>query len=239
MKRYLLAFLLACCCAFSLHAGDLQEAEQYYREGRFAAALGAYENLLKNYPNDPHLYYNIGNCYFKMGSRGLAIANYYRAFRLAPRDTDIRHNLTLSLEAAGERFVPAGMPVILHKAFFSLTILELKGLTILSLLLFCVLAGFWLCKRKAGWLVCISLAVLLLMSGWYFCRNHADAVSLAVVAAPTAELRSGPGNNFPASANVAQGHLLVVLDSKDHWDEVIIKSQAIKGWIAANDLEKI
>ena len=31
MKRYLLAFLLACCCAFSLYAGDLQEAEQYYR----------------------------------------------------------------------------------------------------------------------------------------------------------------------------------------------------------------
>lgn len=239
MKKYILAFLLPCLCVLSVGAVDLQQAEQYYREGRFAAALGAYENLLKNYPNDPYLYYNIGNCYFKMGSRGLAIANYFRAFRLAPRDADIRHNLTLTLDSAGEKFVPAGMPVSLHKAFFAFTTLELKGLSILTLLLCCALAGFWLFKRRAGILLGLSTTILLVLGGWYLWRSHIDGVSLAVVAAPTAELRSGPGNNFPASANVSQGHLLTVLDSKDHWDEVIVNSQAIKGWIEANDLEKI
>ncbi len=239
MKKLILAFLLPLLWAFSLSAEDLKQAEQYYREGRFAAALGAYENLLKNYPNDPHLYYNIGNCYFKMGSRGLAIANYYRAFRLAPRDADIRHNLTLTLESVGEKFVPAGMPVVLHKAFFSLTIAELKGLVILVWIVFCALAGFWLCKRKAGILTCAWLAVLILVGSWYFWRRQTEQSPLAVVATPTAELRSGPGKNFPASANVAQGHLLLLSDSKDHWDEVIVKSQGIKGWIEAGDLEKI
>lgn len=239
MKKYLLAFLLPFLWVFTVYAGDLQEAEQYYRQGRFAAALGAYENLLKNYPNDPHLYYNIGNCYFKMGSRGLAIANYYRAFLLSPRDADIRHNLELALASAGEKLVPAGMPVVLHKAFFAFTLQELKGLVVLALGLFALLAGFWMCKRKAGALVCVALGLLVPIFGWYLWRSHLEGLSLAVVATPTAELRSGPGNNFPASANVAQGHLLLIQDSKDNWDEVIVKSQAIKGWIQADDLEKI
>lgn len=239
MKKYLLAFCLPCLCFFSAAAEDLPQAEQLYREGRFAAALGAYEKLLKTYPNDPHLYYNIGNCYFKMGSNGLAVANYYRAFRLSPRDADIRHNLSLTLESVGERLVPAGMPVILHKAFFTLTLPELKGLTVSCLLVFCLFMGIWLCKRRAGWLAGCSLLVLCVLLGWYGWRSRIEHQALAVVAAPTAELRSGPGDNFPASANVAQGHLLIVQDSKDNWDEVIVKSQAIKGWMQANDLEKI
>ena len=53
----------------------LQNAEEFYRQGKFSAALGLYEYDLKTHPNDPYVYYNIGNCYFKMGSMGLAAAN--------------------------------------------------------------------------------------------------------------------------------------------------------------------
>ena len=74
---------------------------------------------------------------------------------------------------------------------------------------------------------------------WYGLRWQAENADLAVVAAPVAELRSGPGTNFPASANIPQGHLLVLQDSRDNWLEVIVKSQGIKGWMNAADLEKI
>ena len=63
--------------------------------------------------------------------------------------------------------------------------------------------------------------------------------NLAVIAAPVAEVRSGPGTNFPASANVSQGHLVTVLDTKDPWEEVVISSQGLKGWIEKDALEKI
>ena len=54
-----------------------------------------------------------------------------------------------------------------------------------------------------------------------------------------AELRSGPGSNFPASASVAQGHLLLLQDSKDDWYDVVVKSEGLQGWIQAQALEKI
>ncbi|MBR4592611.1 MAG: SH3 domain-containing protein, partial [Elusimicrobiaceae bacterium] len=56
---------------------------------------------------------------------------------------------------------------------------------------------------------------------------------------PVAEIRSGPGTNFPASASAAQGHLVTISDGKDAWYEVVVASQGIKGWIEKNALEKI
>ena len=125
MTRKLLLFAASglLLLANSLWAQNaMEQAEGAYRQGKFSAALGLYEEELKNRPNDPFVYYNIGNCYFKMGSKGLAAANYYRAFKLAPRDSDIRHNLSFALSSGGERFVPAGMPVVLHQAFFRVVI---------------------------------------------------------------------------------------------------------------------
>ena len=238
MKRYCLILLLPFLYLSAL-AADFTQAEQSYREGHFAAALGQYEQLLQNYPNDPHLYYNIGNCYFKMGSKGLAIANYYRAFRLAPRDTDIRHNLGLALAQAGERLVPSGVPEILHVAFFWLTAAELKASLSIIWWLFCLATAVWLLKHRYGKVV-FSLAIALaLVATWYILRQQGDATHLAVVAPPVAELRSGPGTNFPASANISQGHLLLLQDSRDNWQEVVVKSQGIKGWMNAADLENI
>lgn len=239
MKKLFLTLCLPLALAFSAYGADLKQAEEYYREGKFAAALGEYEDLLKTYPNSPYLYYNIGNSYFKMGSKGLAVANYYRAFKLAPRDKDIRHNLSLALSGSGERFVPSGMPEALHKAFFWLRADELKGVTFLALWLFCTLGAVWLVKRRFGRCALAALAVLAVLGGWYFLRARLEGQRLAVVAAPVAELRSGPGVNFPASANVAQGHLVILEDAKDNWYEVIVKSQGIKGWAEAGALEKI
>ena len=240
MKRFLALTLLLVSVASAAWAQTaLEQAENFYRQGKFSAALGIYESELKKVPNDPYLYYNIGNCYFKMGSRGLAIANYYRAFRLAPRDADIRHNLTLSLSSVGERLVPSGVPVVLHQAFYSLSYSELKGLLFALLWLFCALASLWLLKRKWGRMLAASAVILLLCAGWFYLRHTLQVEHLAVIAAPVAEIRSGPGTNFPASASLDQGHLITVEDAKDEWYEVIVKSQGLKGWVEKSAVEQI
>ena len=240
MKRFLALTLLLVSVASAAWAQTaLEQAENFYRQGKFSAALGIYESELKKVPNDPYLYYNIGNCYFKMGSRGLAIANYYRAFRLAPRDADIRHNLTLSLSSVGERLVPSGVPVVLHQAFYSLSYSELKGLLFALLWLFCALASLWLLKRKWGRMLAASAVILLLCAGWFYLRHTLQVEHLAVIAAPVAEIRSGPGTNFPASASLAQGHLITVEDAKDEWYAVIVKSQGLKGWVEKCAVEQI
>ena len=216
-----------------------QRAESFYRAGQYAQALSLYEQDLKIYPNNPYLYYNIGNCYFKMGSKGLAAAYYYRAFKLKPQDSDIRHNLALTLQQSGDSLVPRAMPPALHRAIFALSFAQLKGLLCLAGWLVCLLAGCWLLTRKGATLTIVTGGVFLLVAGWYYIRYSWEQEPLAVVAAPVVELRSGPGSNFPASASVQQGHLVQVLDSKDNWQEVIVRSEGLKGWMEQNALERI
>lgn len=74
---------------------------------------------------------------------------------------------------------------------------------------------------------------------WLYLRRGQEMQSLAVVATPTAELRSGPGTNFPASANLTHGHLVILQDSRNNWNEVVVKSQGIQGWIKSESIEKI
>lgn len=239
MKRFVTS-IAAVLCTLSLWAqSDWQQAEDLYRQGKFSAALGAYETVLKNYPNDPFVYYNIGNCYFKIGSRGLAVANYYRAFRLLPRDKDIRHNLALTLEESGEKLVPTGVPTVLHEAFFYLSYAQLKGLTYGLFWLACACVVISLLRRKNSRWTFIACALCVVCAGWWYARSRLERENLAVIAAPVAEIRSGPGTNFPASANVAQGHLITITDAKDAWYEGVVSSQGLKGWIEKDAVEKI
>lgn len=237
MKKLILSLLFAAVCMCG--QAWASTAEELYQNGQYAQALSAYEQQLKDYPNNPFLYYNIGNCYFKMGSRGLAIANYYRAFELNPRDADIRHNLELALSGSGESLVPPGMPQALHRSFFVLSVTELKGLLWACAWLFCLLAGVWLLTRKAGKLTVVAGVLLLLVAGWFYIRHSWQSEPLAVVASPKAELRSGPGTNFPASATVTQGHLVQVTDQKGTWQQVVLRGEGLKGWMEASALEHI
>ncbi len=242
MKRLLAALFITAICVIPtcLRAGDIKAtAESFYRNGQYAQALSAFEQALKNAPNDPYLYYNIGNCYFKMGSKGLAVAYYYRAFKANPQNSDIRHNLSLALASGGDSLVPTGMPETLHRALFILSLTELKGLLCLAGWMACFFAGLWLLTHKAGKLTLVLGGIFVLLAGWFYLRHSLENEPLAVVASPVVELRSGPGKNFPASAAVQQGHLVRVLDSKDNWQEVIVRSEGLKGWIEQTALERI
>ncbi len=240
MKHFLSLVLLLMFFPLYVYAGNLiPQAESLYREGKYAQALSTYEQALKNAPNDPYLYYNIGNCYFKMGSKGLATAYYYRAFKLSPQHSDIRHNLSLALASGGDSLVPTGMPPALHRALFVVPLAELKGIVCLAGWMTGLLLGIWLLTRKGGKLTLTLGIVLAVMAGWFYVRYTWENEPLAVVASPVVELRSGPGKNFPASAAVQQGHLVRLLDTKDNWQEVIIRSEGLKGWMEKTALERI
>ena len=242
MKKIIFTFLFSIAGLFS---GELfaqtpfQQAETFYRAGQYAQALSAYEQDLKNHPNDPYLYYNIGNCYFKMGSKGLAAASYYRAFKLYPQDEDIRHNLTLALASGGDSLVPRGMPPGLHKALFIASLSQLKGCLYVLGWGLCLIGGFWLLTRKGKIITLVLGACFVVVAGWYYLRHQWENEPLAVVTAPVVELRSGPGKNFPASAAIQQGHLVQLLDSKDAWQEVVVRSEGLKGWMEQTALERI
>lgn len=101
LVKTLAMVVLAVCLAWSLpepgRAADKTtrfiDAVNKYQAGAFAAAAESFEAIAESGIRNGHLFYNIGNAWFKAGDTGRAILWYERAKRLIPRDPDLRFNL--------------------------------------------------------------------------------------------------------------------------------------------------
>ncbi len=64
-----------------------------YEQGHYAAAAEGFLTLAEAGVVNGNLYYNIANAFFKAGDIGRAVLWYEKAYRLIPRDPDLKFNL--------------------------------------------------------------------------------------------------------------------------------------------------
>lgn len=106
-------------------------ANQLAQAGHYAEATAIYRQMLEQGIDDPALHYNLGNVAMLQEDPAAALAHYRQAAELAPRDADLRHNLTLASTAAGESERTGGPLALAAAATRSvLTINELALLTL-------------------------------------------------------------------------------------------------------------
>lgn len=72
---------------------DFVAANQAYNEQQYDQAIQMYQSLIDRGLHNGHLYYNLGNAYFRSGELGEAIGNYLHALKYLPRHEDIHANL--------------------------------------------------------------------------------------------------------------------------------------------------
>lgn len=135
MKRFLMvSFLILFAAGYAnksqadMHTTErlFFKANQLYFEGKFAEALKTYKPIVKELNRNPffkasimsggEIFYNMGNCYYRMGKTGSAILNYERAKIFMPRDADLKYNLNYLKEMTKDE-INAGESII-NSAFF-------------------------------------------------------------------------------------------------------------------------
>lgn len=73
------------------------EANDFYQRGEYNNALKAYERLLPGNPGAP-VFFNMGNCLFRLNQMGKAIVYYRKALQRDPRNREIQFNLRYARE---------------------------------------------------------------------------------------------------------------------------------------------
>src|SRR6478735_3169028 len=91
MKNILYILLLTTQVFYA--KGEFDKANELYRKDQFEAAAKGYESILKEKVHSAELYYNLGNCYYKMNKVAPAIYNYEKALLMNPDDKAILNNL--------------------------------------------------------------------------------------------------------------------------------------------------
>ncbi|MBO7305507.1 MAG: tetratricopeptide repeat protein, partial [Bacteroidales bacterium] len=72
------------------------QANEAYSVGEYNSALEKYEAIQESGKSSYNLYYNIGNCHYKLGETAKAIVYYERALKLNPSGKDAIKNLEIA-----------------------------------------------------------------------------------------------------------------------------------------------
>ena len=220
--------------------GQNKTAQELFDNGNYLGAAEVYQKEIDNGNNNAYTYYNLANSYFKAGDLDKALINYYRAFRMNPRDKDILSNLSFTMEKTGQVLIPDNMPKSVFLAYNYFSLKELKGLAFIGLWLVAISTTFFVFfKYRRFWLktVIFSLCFTLFFTGFYLLRAKKELQDLAVVIVPRAELRSGPSENFPVALNVPRAQLLAIHDRKGDWVEVSLGNE--NNWVQQKYIEVI
>jgi hypothetical protein len=218
-------------------------AVKQYQSGDYAGAVEFNERLLKEQGlQSSALYFNLGNSCFKRGDLGHAILAYLRARRIAPRDADIRQNLSFARQSV-ERYEQERSgheDYFLIRVFRSLSADELKWLVALAFMgtgaVF--LAGLYVglpFKRVAlftGALAAVTV-FFFTVSVMIFIDSSGGAVVLS-----KSEARFEPTVQATVYFNVSEGEELRIIRQKEDWVKVQ-REDGRQGWIAAKAVEAI
>jgi tetratricopeptide (TPR) repeat protein len=115
-----LLFLITLLFCFSSAAFSQQPTELYksaaqqYKANRFDSAAAQYEKILSQGYRTAEVYYNLGNCYYKLNTINKAIINYERALKLDPQDEDVQHNLAIANTRVVDKIQPVPTMAILN-----------------------------------------------------------------------------------------------------------------------------
>ena len=222
-------------------------ADSIYATGDHHTALNIYSALAGSHAS-PALYYNLGNCHFKLGNKAQAVLWYERAHRLAPGDADINANLDLARAQVVDR-VNAAPGIALGGKWSAF----LAGANVDSW----AKRSLWLCLATFVFLavllwvqaaalrrivvvvasvlgVCTVLAVSLAAYRTIELRNDKEAI----VMVPKVDVRSEPRDGGLAVFVLHEGTKLNVQQVRDGWCEVRLANGNV-GWMKAEGLERI
>jgi tetratricopeptide (TPR) repeat protein len=231
-------FALITPCLFAQES----DAQKAYNQGDYLEAAKLYQTQVKQTEKPGAvLYYNLANSYYKLGLTPKALAAYYKAWRLNPRDKDIRHNLAYVMAQNGQNLVPTDIPQTAFNLFFYLSIIELEGLLWLLGWIFVIVLIFVLFtnSNKVKQLPAFLIVILIFTGSWYLVRRPIDTKPLAVIRSTSAEVRSGPGEKFPVNLSVPRSHIVEVKDTKADWAQIYIPAEQAQGWVLKDSLEEI
>lgn len=235
--------------SLSVVAQTKQQADDLYAKEHYAEAAQIYESILREQGVSNDIYYNLGNCYYKLDSVALSILNYERALMLDPSDGDTKSNIALARGKTTDKVTPPS------EMFFvtwwrSLTnIMSINSWLILAFVAFMLmLASILVCAfmsnisiRKAGFYGCLFMLFVTVVANLCALFQHHAIVNrhYAIIMSPAVTVKSSPSDTSTDLFIIHEGAKVEMLDqSMKEWCEVKLEEGKV-GWVPVSVFEQI
>ena len=219
-----------------------------YDAGDYASAIALGEQVAATAGVSSHLYYNLGNAYYKDKQYARAILNYERCLLLDPSNEDARVNL----EMAGMQTVDKIETI--DPTIFSLWSSQIRNWLsesgwAVAAVCFMLLVVVGLCfyfftrrrlVRQLGFFGAVVAFLLVIIAHQYAAEQYARLTQrdYAIVMSPSVTVRSSPAESGTKVFTLHEGTKVQVRESVGAWSEIELSDGNV-GWLPSSDVERI
>ena len=222
-------------------------SNELYSSNMFQDALDGYVLILDQEISNKVLYYNIGNCYYKLDKLGYARLSYEKARLYDPTDKDILHNLEVvenklidDIIAVPDFFITSivkDINSILSASQWGYVFVFALHLNVLLIILF--LFSFSV-DMKVNILRGLFLSILffLITTFFLFYSNSRDKYIDAVLVDTNTYVKTAPSLSSSDYFIIHEGVKFQIIDVVDDWSRILL-ADGKDGWIENSAFQKI
>ncbi len=217
----------------------LYSATEAYKTNDFDKALSLYSELEARNQKNPDIYYNIGNCYFRLNRIGLAVLYYKKALLIDSSHSLARKNLNFALKFTLDKqdFENQNfLSNIINTAYQSLSLNALAWITLILLTGLVTVIHAMIRKGQdythtKQMMLMIMLAFNLVFIAWSGTRfYHYKHNNEAVISSSKVNAYSGPGENYTKLFTIHEG-LIIKINKIDNAWTLVSLSNGFSGWV--------
>ena len=246
MQNYIVKFfVLFYLLIFSTYASfdprsEYTRASSLYDAREFDKAISIYKGIIGKGFFSADIYYNLGNCFFRLGNYGEAMAAFLAAKRYMPRDPDVSANLQYLKDRLVDK-LDAKSPTLFYRLilFFSsyVSSYELARGVFFFLALGCLL--LLLSRKIYNLQIFKSISYLSILVGFIllvFLGLHTKQNDIwGAVIINKAQIFSAPSSASTVLFELNEGAPLAIKDRQNSWYRISL-SDGKKGWVSDSDI---
>ncbi|OOG73414.1 tetratricopeptide repeat protein [Flavobacterium sp. A45] len=219
-----------------------------YQNGEYAEAAKAYESVLEANKESVELYFNLGNCYYKLNQTAPAIYNYEKALVLDPSDKDVLNNIKFAQKQTIDEIK------VVPKVGFEKLLRDFTGIypfdtwawitIVFAFLFLSFFMGYYFYQTvivKRIFFVGMFVILLLLVmsiSAAFFEKSHFDNERPAIVFAESVDVRSEPQSASATTFVLHAGTKVYVGEILGAWKKIQL-TDGTEGWIDARAIKEV
>ncbi|KAA3599280.1 MAG: tetratricopeptide repeat protein [Calditrichaeota bacterium] len=245
--KLILIFGLVFLCSNFAFGNEIEnyfkQGNELYTQGNFEDALGNYLKISNSEVESFELFYNIGNCYYRLNQIGNAIRFYEKAKNINPEDENLLYNLKLANNLTIDKIElpePDSFTKFVNSSLQFFTVSELAYIFVGLTWVFAIFLVLFIFKRNKLFLY-ISLAFLgfVVLEGIFFNYKYSlDTIPYGVVVGYEANAYSSPNKDSQVVFSIHEGTKAQILRKTGEFLEVrLIDGKT--GWVLSGLFGKI
>lgn len=241
-------YILLLIPQFFFAQDSFKKGNDLYQNAKYDEAIKAYESVLADKQESSELYFNLGNCYFKLHQIAPAIYNYEKALVLDPENKGALNNIKFAQKQTIDEIK------VVPKVGFAKLLRDFTGIypfdtwawisIVFSFLFLGFFVGYYFYQAVnlkriffVGMFV-ILLFMLMSVAAAFFEKSHFENERPAIVFAEAADVRSEPQSASSTTFVLHAGTKVYVFEKIGNWRKIQL-TDGTEGWIDREAIKEV